>query len=73
MLASYVVRPSARGSQVNAAISVRRGRGRGASLAAGATSVLLAAGALDQALSRIATEAEQRRARVQGRERLRAQ
>ena len=60
MFASYVVRPSARGSQVDAAISVRRGRGAGAAIAAGATSGLLAAGALDLALARIAREAEHR-------------
>jgi hypothetical protein len=60
MLASYVVRPSRRGAQVEAAISVRRGRGPRAAIAAGATSGLLAAGALDLALARIAREAERR-------------
>lgn len=60
MLVRYVVRRSSRGSRVDAAISVRRGRGAGAAIAAGATSGLLAAGALDRALARIAYEAEHR-------------
>ena len=63
MLACYVVRPSPRGSQIDAAISVRRGRGPGAAIAAGATSGLLAAGALDHTLGRIARDAEQRQRR----------
>jgi hypothetical protein len=65
MFASYVVRPSDRGSRVDAAISIRRGRGAGAAIAAGATSGLLAAGALDLALARIAREAEHRHQRSQ--------
>jgi hypothetical protein len=60
MLADYVVRPAAGGSRLHAAISVRRGRGGGARLAARATSILLGAGALEQALARIAREAERR-------------
>jgi hypothetical protein len=60
MLASYVIRPSRRGAHVRAAISVSRGSGARAAMAAGATSVLLAAGALDHALGRIAREAEHR-------------
>jgi hypothetical protein len=60
MLASYVIRPSRRGAHVRAAISVSRGSGVRAAMAAGATSVLLAAGALDHALGRIAREAELR-------------
>jgi hypothetical protein len=61
--ASYVVRPSAGGSRVEAAISVCPGRGAGAAIAAGATSALLTAGALDRTLARIACEAEQRHVR----------
>ena len=60
MLASYVVRPSRRGAHVDAAISVSRGRGARAAMAAGATSFLLTAGALDHALRRMAREAEHR-------------
>jgi hypothetical protein len=60
MLADYVVRPAAGGSRLHAAISVRRGAGRGARVAAHATSILLGAGALEQALARIAHEAERR-------------
>jgi carbon monoxide dehydrogenase subunit G len=60
MLAHYVVRPAADGSRVDAAISVRRGTGAGARLAARATSILLGAGALKQTLARIAHEAERR-------------
>jgi hypothetical protein len=60
VFASYEVRQSCCGAHVDAAISVRRGRGPGAAMAAGATSGLLAAGALDHALARIAREAEQR-------------
>jgi hypothetical protein len=60
MLVRYVVLRASRGSRVDAAISVKRGRGPGAAIAAGATSGLLAAGALDHALARIASEAEQR-------------
>ena len=60
MLADYVVRPAASGSRLQAAISVRRGRGGGARLAARATSILLGTGALNHALKRIAREAERR-------------
>jgi Polyketide cyclase / dehydrase and lipid transport len=60
MLADYVVRPAADGSLLQAAISVRRGTGGGARLAARAASVLLATGALNHTLARIAREAERR-------------
>jgi hypothetical protein len=60
MLADYVVRPAAEGSRVHAAISVRRGTGGGAGMAARATSIMLGAGALKHALARIAREAERR-------------
>jgi hypothetical protein len=60
LLASYVVRPSHLGTRLDAAISMRRGRGSRAAVAAGATSALLAAGALDHTLDRIAREAEHR-------------
>jgi Polyketide cyclase / dehydrase and lipid transport len=60
MVADYVVRPAANGSRVHAAISVRRGTGGGAHLAARATSILLGAGALKQTLARIARGAERR-------------
>jgi hypothetical protein len=63
MSASYVVRRCARGSRVDAAISVQRGRGAGAAIAAGATSGLLAAGVLDHTLARIARAAEHRHRR----------
>jgi carbon monoxide dehydrogenase subunit G len=62
LLADYVVRPAADGSRVDAAISVRRGTGAGARLAARATSMMLGAGALRQTLTRIAREAERRHA-----------
>jgi hypothetical protein len=61
MVADYVVRSAAEGSSVHAAISVRRGTGLGARVAARATCILLAAGALDQALARVGREAERRR------------
>jgi hypothetical protein len=60
LFADYAVRPAADGSHVHAAISVHRGTGRGAGLAARATSILLGAGALKQALVQIAREAERR-------------
>jgi hypothetical protein len=64
MSADYVVRPAADGSLLHAAISVRRGTGGGARLAARGISVLLAMGALNQTLVRIAREAERRQALV---------
>src|SRR5437763_16164337 len=60
MLADYVVRPAAAGARLDAAISVRRGTGGGAGVAARAASLLLGAGALQHALARIAREAERR-------------
>jgi hypothetical protein len=60
MFADYVVHPSGEGSRVAAEISVRRGRGLSGTLAAQATFVLLAAGALNHALARLAREAERR-------------
>lgn len=60
MLAHYLVRPGSGGSRMEATISVRRGPGGGAGVAARATSILLAAGALDRTLARIAREAEHR-------------
>jgi hypothetical protein len=67
MLADYALRPAADGSHVHAAISVQRGTGRGARLAARATSILLGAGALKQALAQIAREAERRDQNLEGR------
>jgi hypothetical protein len=67
MQVCYVVQRASRGSRVDAAISVRRGRGRAAAIAARATRVLLGAGALDQALGRIAREAERRHDRARSR------
>lgn len=58
MLADYVVSPAVHGSRLQATISVGRGRGSGARVAARATCILLGAGALRQALARIAREAE---------------
>jgi polyketide cyclase/dehydrase/lipid transport protein len=58
MLASYRVSPVKGGSRLHAAISVRRGTGGGAAVAAHATCGLLRAGALKGALARIAREAE---------------
>jgi Polyketide cyclase / dehydrase and lipid transport len=58
MLADYLVSPADHGSRLHATISVRRGSGSGAGLAARATCFLLGAGALKHALSRIAQEAE---------------
>ena len=60
MLADYVVRPAPGGSRVHAKISVGRGTGRGAGVAARLTSMLLGSGALRQALSRVARETERR-------------
>jgi hypothetical protein len=60
MLADYVVRPAGDGSRVHAAISVHRGTGGAAGIAARAASVLFGAGALNHALARIAREAERR-------------
>ena len=58
MLADYVVSPADHGSRLHATISVRRGSGSGAGVAARATCMLLGAGALKRALSRVAQEAE---------------
>ncbi|MEA2311846.1 MAG: hypothetical protein QOE28_1814 [Solirubrobacteraceae bacterium] len=66
MLADYIVRPADGGSRVDAAISLRRGTGRGAGVAARLTSMLLAAGALKQTLGRIARETERRHGRACG-------
>jgi carbon monoxide dehydrogenase subunit G len=63
MNARYTVRASARGSSVEAAVTVARGRGPAAAIAAGATSALLTAGVLDRALAGIAREAENRHCR----------
>ena len=61
LVADYAVRPTAGGSRVDAAISVDRGAG-GSRLATRAVSIMLAGGALNQALARIAREAERRHA-----------
>jgi len=53
----YVVRPSDRGSQLRASISVA-GRGLMGRVLAKATDVVLAAGALDVAVGRIGRELE---------------
>jgi carbon monoxide dehydrogenase subunit G len=58
MLADYLVSPAEHGSRLQATISVRRGTGSGARVAARATCMLLGAGALKHALARIAHEAE---------------
>ncbi|MEA2396851.1 MAG: hypothetical protein QOK25_407 [Thermoleophilaceae bacterium] len=58
--AHYRVRPAGHGSRVDAEISVRRAPGRSGALAARATSVLLASGALRHALARMGREAERR-------------
>jgi hypothetical protein len=58
MLADYEVSPAEHGSRLHATISVRRGTGSGARVAARATCMLLGAGALKHALTRIAREAE---------------
>ena len=63
LLADYTVQPAVVGSRVDAAISVDRGA-RGSRLAARAISMMLGAGALNHALSRIAREAERRHAAV---------
>jgi hypothetical protein len=60
MSARYVVQPAPRGSRVEAAVTVVRRRGCGGAIVAGATTALLAAGILDQALAGIAREAEHR-------------
>jgi uncharacterized protein YndB with AHSA1/START domain len=60
MVADYVLFPAADGSRVHAAVSVAPGTGRGATVAARITAVLLGAGALTEALTRIAREAERR-------------
>jgi hypothetical protein len=60
MTATYVVRPSHRGAQIEAAISISHPHGVRAAVTASATSLLLAAGALDHTLRRIAREAENR-------------
>ncbi len=61
MLVDYVVEPAADGSRVLAVISMRRGTGAGAWIAARAVSILLEAGALSHTVARIAREAERRR------------
>jgi uncharacterized protein YndB with AHSA1/START domain len=53
----YELAPSAGGSEVRASVSLRPGRGLGGRVLASATSALLSAGALNQAVSRIAREA----------------
>ena len=53
----YDLAPHAGGSEVRASISVRPGQGLLGRVMASATSALLSAGALDQAVSRIAREA----------------
>lgn len=60
MRARYFVRPVADGSRVDAAISVHRAPGRRGGLAAHAACILLAAGALNRTLVRVAREAERR-------------
>ncbi len=53
----YDLAPAPRGSEVHASVSVRSGGGLTGSLLARATHTLLAAGALDAAVSRLAREA----------------
>jgi uncharacterized protein YndB with AHSA1/START domain len=53
----YDLTPSAAGSRVRASVAVRNGRGLTGRLLAEATNALLAAGALDLAVGRIAREA----------------
>jgi polyketide cyclase/dehydrase/lipid transport protein len=60
MLARYKVRPAGLGSHVDAEISVSPAPGRSGAIAARATFVLLAGGALRHALARMAREAERR-------------
>jgi|SRR3954447_18955308 len=60
MLAHYKVRPAGEGSCVDAEISVWPAPGRSGALAARATFLLLASGALKHALARMAREAERR-------------
>ena len=54
----YRLRPVKGGSEVEASVAVRRGRGLVGRVVASATDALLAAGALNQAVSRIAREFE---------------
>jgi uncharacterized protein YndB with AHSA1/START domain len=54
---AYDLRASEAGSEVQATVSVRPGRGLTGRLIAQATSALLSAGALDHAISRLAREA----------------
>jgi hypothetical protein len=60
LVADYEVRRAAHGSQVDAAVSVRRRSGRLAGFLARVTCALLAGGALQATLARIAREAERR-------------
>lgn len=60
MLVDYAVHAASTGSSVEAAISVRAVPGWIGTLSVRLTSLLLAAGALDQALVRMAREAERR-------------
>ena len=60
LVADYEVRAAVHGSHVNAAVSVRRRSGRMAALLARVTCGLLAGGALQRTLARIAGEAERR-------------
>jgi hypothetical protein len=53
---AYDLEPAAGGSEVRASVGVRPGRGLRGRLLAEATSALLSAGALHQALSRIGRE-----------------
>jgi hypothetical protein len=55
---AYGLRPMPEGSEVEARVSVRRGRGLTSRLVGTATEALLAAGALDGAAGRIASAAE---------------
>ena len=55
---NYRLRPIDGGSEVEACVAVRRGRGLVGRVVASATDALLAAGALNQAVSRIAREFE---------------
>ena len=60
LVADYVARPAACGAHVEAAISVNSSPGLRGLVISRATRAFLAAGALSQALQRIATEAERR-------------
>ena len=53
----YDLEPVGEGSEVRASVSVRPGRGLAGQIVASATSALLSAGALNQAVTRIAREA----------------